>query len=740
MSIRSTLNRSLLLPILSLVVVAVIVVGVAAYHLGNAQLEHRVQTLSESSAVLFEDLLWQMDYDTLQVLLDEYVLLGAITSAHIDSGLTEEISAGGEVSSSDTYLVSRELLHRSGDTVRQIGRLTLEMSRDGVWDLVKSSVLTTLVVAILAALATTFIIQHLLNKGLIMPVQAIANGLDSWFGDWRDFRIDLGRGERHMRHSQDELDRLVESIHGMRDQILNANRVIESKDVRLLSAARIAGIGYATFELESENIVECDETFASLVGQTVDDMLNFNIRRDIVGKRVHPDDIPQAEVIRQQLMQGLNAEGVFKVATANGEYRYIRQMFSISSPARAGQATRVLTVAQDVTELHRLQANLVQAQKVRAIGNLTGGVAHDFNNILAVISGNLELLEDIETNPVALGYLHTSQHAVHLGAELTQQLLSFARKQPLRPVVLDIARMIRKSLPLLRTSVGESVDLDFVADGGLWRAEVDPAQLQAAILNLIVNARDAMPDGGKLTIEAGNARLDRTYADLHDEVVPGQYVCIAVSDTGVGMSEDIISQALEPFYTTKDVGRGTGLGLPMAFGFAKQSGGHLKIYSEPERGTTVKLYLPRLNGSRGDVNSARVGRSAANLEGLQVFLVEDSTELRETFTMQLKQMGAIVHGAPDGDTVFAMAPAIPRIDLILCDVILPNGMKGPEVVSGLQAFYPEAAVVYMSGYTENAIIHQGRLDEGVIMLQKPFSRHDLLAAVTSAMNEHRAES
>ncbi|MGQ7843065.1 ATP-binding protein [Granulosicoccus sp. 3-233] len=738
MSIRSTLNRSLLLPILSLVAIAVVVVGVATYLAGNAQLERRIQTLSESSAVLFEDLLWQMDYDTLQVLLDEYVLLGAITSAHIDAGLPEEIWAGSEQTGPDGYLVSRELLHRSGDSVRQIGRLTLETSRDGVWDLVKFSVAVTLLVAILAALATTFIIQHLLNRGLVEPVLAIANGLDSWFGDWRDFRIDLGRGESPGKHQQDELDRLVDAIHGMRDQILTADRVIESKEGRLLSAARIAGIGYATFELETENIVECDEIFASIVGQTVDDMLRFNIRQDIVGKRVHPDDIEQAEAIRQQLRQGLAAEGVFRVATAAGEYRYVRQLFSIS-PNGEGQATRILTVAQDVTELHHLQATLIQAQKVKAIGNLTGGVAHDFNNILAVISGNLELLEDIVDDPLAIDYLHTSQHAVNLGAELTQQLLAFARKQPLRPEVLDIARMIRKSLPLLRTSVGESVDLDFVTDGGLWRAEVDPTQLEAAILNLIINARDAMPDGGKLTIEAGNARLDRHYADLHEEVEPGQYVCIAISDTGVGMSEATISQALEPFFTTKDVGRGTGLGLPMAFGFAKQSGGHLKIYSEPGRGTTVKLYLPRMNGSQEAARSTLVGRSAASLEGLQVFLVEDSTELRETFTTQLQQMGAVVHGAPDGDTVFAMALGIPCIDLILCDVILPNGMKGPDVVSGLQEIYPEAAVVYMSGYTENAIIHQGRLDEGVIMLQKPFSRRDLLTAFTSAMAECSAD-
>ncbi len=731
MGIRSTLTKSLLLPIFSLVLVAVVAVGTVTYQVGNHQLEQRVQTLSESSAVLFEDLLWQLDYDTLQVLLDEYVALGAVSAVHINTGLPAEIRAGSADLEPTAFLLSRDLLYRGDGPVRQIGRLTLEMSREGVWDLVRLSVMATLIVASLAALATTFIIQHLLYKRLIAPVLAIANGLDNWFGDWRDFRIDLGRGESRNKHKQDELDRLVQSIHGMRDQILTANRIIESKDDRLLSAARIAGIGYATFELESERIIDCDENFASMVGQTVEAMLDINIRRDIVAERVHPDDVHQAEDIRQQLKLGHAAEGVFRVATSVGVYRHIRQLYSISSQIE-GQPIRVLTVAQDVTELHRLQATLIQAQKVKAIGNLTGGVAHDFNNILAVISGNLELLEDSVTDPLAHGYLLTSQHAVQLGADLTQQLLAFARKQPLRPVVLDIAKMIRDSLSLLRTSVGESIDLNFVSDGGLWRTEVDKTQLEAAILNLVINARDAMPEGGKLTIEAGNTRLDRDYAEIHEEVNPGQYVCIAITDAGCGMSAATISQALEPFFTTKDVGKGTGLGLPMAYGFVKQSGGHLKIYSELGRGTTVKLYLPRMNASEDTVRLELPGPAAAQFNGLQVFLVEDNEDLRRTFTMQLEQMGSIVHSAPDGQAVFRVAPGIPSIDLILCDVILPNGMKGPEVVAGLQALYPTAAVIYMSGYTENAIIHQGRLDEGVIMLQKPFSRRDLVAAFVSA--------
>lgn len=304
--------------------------------------------------------------------------------------------------------------------------------------------------------------------------------------------------------------------------------------------------------------------------------------------------------------------------------------------------------SQDVTELSRMHTTLLHAQKVKAIGTLSGGVAHDFNNILAVISVNLELLEEKISDPSARDYVQTSLHAVQLGADLTHQLLAFARKQPLRPEVLDNSRLLRNSISLLRTSVGESIDLEVVADGGLWRAEVDKAQLEAAILNMVINARDAMPDGGKLTIEVGNARLDRIYAEQHEEVVPGQYVCIATTDTGCGMNMTTISQALEPFFTTKGVGEVVGLGLPMAFGFAKQSGGHLKIYSEIDRGTTVKLCLPRVSSSSEVERTQFAEWTATQFQGLHVFLVEDKEDLRKTFTRHLELMGSIVYSAPDG--------------------------------------------------------------------------------------------
>ncbi|ASJ72731.1 hybrid sensor histidine kinase/response regulator [Granulosicoccus antarcticus] len=732
MGIRTTLNKSLVLPISALALAAVVLVSIFTYQTGNAQLEQRIHNLAQSSAVLFEDLLWQMDNSTIEVLLEKYVSLGAVTAAQITAKDPDyNLQVGDSQPAASSYRYSHILERKDSHSTRQIGILTLEMSYQLVWDMVRTRILETLAVASLAVLATTFIIQYLLNNRLVEPVLKISNGLDNWHGDWHDFKINLGRNEHHSKSHENELDRLVSSIHGMRDQILAANRIIETKDERLLSAARIAGIGYASFDLGSGKIVECDDIFASMSGQTVGEMMVASSREDMLNKRLHADDFDQMMEIRRQLAHGIETEGAFRIANATGDYRHIRQLFTVAS-RKQGESSLVLVVAQDVTELNRLQSTLVHAQKVKNIGNLTGGVAHDFNNILAVISGNLELLEERISEPLARGYVQTSFRAVKHGAELTHQLLAFARKQPLQPEVLDPSRLIRDSLSLLRTSVGESVDLEVVTDGGLWRTEVDKTQLEAAIMNLVINARDAMPNGGKLTIEVGNTRLDRDYSQLHYEVQPGQYVCIAITDSGCGMSAMTISQAMEPFFTTKDVGKGTGLGLSMAYGFVKQSGGHLKIYSEIARGTTVKLYLPRAKASQEAPPSPLTAPIATRFHGLHVFLVEDNDELRQTFTLQLEEMGALVNSASDGNTAFRLAPGIPQIDLILCDVILPNGMKGPEVVAGLKDAYPDAAVIYMSGYTENAIIHQGRLDDGVIMLQKPFSRADLVTAFTRA--------
>jgi len=727
--VRASLNRGVFLPIIALVLVAAALIAYSNYRIANAQLEARIETLARNSALLFQDLLWHFDLETIQTLLNEQVEFNAVTGARVTDGETLNLQAGNLTQSQSAYTVSRPLLRVRDGRVSEIGVLTFESTRAPVWKVVRTRVITALLVATGAILATTLLIHKLLNRTLITPVLKISNGLRNWSGDWRDFRIDLGRARDG--REDDELDELVASIHGMRDHILRANESVVANERRLVRAAQIAGIGYSSFDVKTGQYVACDENFAAMIGHTVNEMLAVNVFDDIIPKRIHPDDVEAARTIGTVILHEGIAHGLFRVANRSGEYRHIRQIFEVDEPTE-GKPRLVHTVAQDLTEINRLQSNLLQAQKVEAIGNLTGGVAHDFNNLLAIVSGNLELLLDDIQEPSARDYIETCLNAVGRGATLTRQLLAFARKQPLSPVVLDPARLIRESEALLRSSVGEAIELEVVADGGLWHTEADKPQLEAAILNLVINARDAMPDGGKLTIEVGNARLDREYASWHDEVEPGQYVCIAITDSGNGMAPEMIGRVFEPFFTTKKFGKGTGLGLPMVFGFAKQSGGHLKVYSELGRGTTVKLYLPRANAPSSPVAPDRELVAAHRFSGLHVFLVEDDESLRQTYVAQLGRLGCVVHAAADATTAFNLARKVPKVDLILCDVILPGGMKGPQVVEKLSKTYPDAAVVFMSGFTENSIIHHGRLDEGVIMLQKPFTMKDLVLAVSRA--------
>lgn len=726
--IRRKVNRSLVLPIFSLVVLAALVVAISSYRLGNSSLERRVETLAQSSAVLFEDLLWQLDYDTIQLLLDEHIALGAVTGAQVTAGNQVSFVAGKMDGGRSYYAYSRPLMRSYRGEEMQMGMLTLEMSRQGVSRLVARRVLATLVVASLAVLATVLIIQRLLNRRLIAPVLKIADGLENWTGDWRAFEIDLGRRKRdEVADAGDELDRLVHSIHSMRNQILSSHEIIKSHEQSLLVAAKFAGIGFSTYELETGRYLQCDNNFANLFGMTKQEIACSSFTDDIIATIVDANDAEQARGIAARLAANGTADGVFLFGHPSGDQRYIRQFFMLETDS-GSQGAVVRTIAQDVTEITQLQANYLQAQKMKSLGSLTGGLAHDFNNILAVILGNLELLQEEISEEAQHRYVDTSLDAVRRGKALTSQLLSFARKQPLRPEIINASQLLEESRALLDTTVGAAIDLEFVLDGGLWNIEADKTQLETAILNLVINARDAMPDGGKLTIEVGNTKLDRIYARSHEEVEPGQYVCIAVSDVGNGMDSEAIERALEPFYTTKEVGKGTGLGLPMAYGFTKQSGGHFKIYSEVDNGTTVKIYLPRviLSGERDDPQEDE--DLGCDLAGLHVFLIEDDDNLRKTFEAQLSKLGCMVHVASDGPTALQLAETVSQVDLVLCDVILPNGMNGPRVVTALSDVFSDAAIIYMSGYTENAIIHQGRLDEGVTMLQKPFAMSDLKTA------------
>ncbi|MCQ4158390.1 CHASE3 domain-containing protein [Roseomonas sp. GC11] len=390
----------------------------------------------------------------------------------------------------------------------------------------------------------------------------------------------------------------------------------------------------------------------------------------------------------------------------------------------------------DVTRRVEAEALLRQSQKMEAVGQLTGGVAHDFNNLLQVVSANLDLMgRDLGPDHPVRRYLGHAISALARGARLTAQLLAFARRQPLDPRVLNPGRLVQDMADLLRRTLGERIAVEAVVAAGQWNALVDPGQLENALLNLALNARDAMPEGGKLTIEVGNSVLDQDYAGAHLEVEPGSYVMIAVSDTGSGMTPEVAARAYEPFFTTKGEGRGTGLGLSQVYGFVKQSGGHLKIYSEPGQGTTVKLYLPRSLAAEEVPGGGVPGPVMGGTE--TVLVVEDDAEVREAVVEMLQDLGYRVLRAENAEAALTVVSSGVQVDLLFTDVVMPGPLPTREMVRRAQGQLPGMKVIYTSGYTANAIIHDGRLDREVQLLSKPYRREELARQVRRALGPAR---
>ena len=372
----------------------------------------------------------------------------------------------------------------------------------------------------------------------------------------------------------------------------------------------------------------------------------------------------------------------------------------------------------------RAEESLRQAQKMNAIGQLTAGIAHDFNNLLTGIGGALEMIRRRTPQPSldVERFIELGRNGVARAASLTQRLLAFSRQQPLQIEAIDANRLATGMSELLRRTLGEKVRIETILGGGLWRARADVAQLESAILNLALNGRDAMPEGGVLTIETANAHLDDAYAAANVEVTPGQYVLIAVSDTGTGMEPEVIARAFEPFFTTKPRGQGTGLGLSMAFGYVKQVGGHLKIYSELGHGTTVKLYLPRALGEADVVSEKTMPPPVARMgTGPVTLVVEDDPVVREFAVSACRELGCTVHQAGSGAEALAVLEANADVALLFTDIGLPGGMNGRQLADAAVMRRPELKVLFTTGYTANAIVHHGMLDPGVNFIGKPFS-------------------
>jgi PAS domain S-box-containing protein len=598
------------------------------------------------------------------------------------------------------------------------------------------------ILSIILALIPALMLSDVVESRLV--VFAVAIMVSAWYGGWKPGLVATSFALTVSSYF---------SLSGPQTPVQYRNAIIHLTlfvVVALLicwfnAALRSAQEGLRRSELNFRSLVtnapygicRCDSDGILLgVNPAFVSMLGYSAASELVGRslpNLYADSqqwFTLADYFRSlEQFHGLAAEWVRK----DGSSTLVR----LSGRAIRGEGNAIFfeLFTEDVTERRALEQQLRQSQKMEAIGRLAGGIAHDFNNLLMVISGYCEfLLDRIGSNPELRGPAQEIASAAERATSLTRQLLAFSRKQMLAPKVVDLNAVVTENLKMLTRLIGEDIDLVMVPGGDIGAVKADPGQIEQVIMNLAVNARDAMPHGGKLTIETSNVTLDDNYARFHAPVQPGDYVMLAISDTGVGMDTDTQTHIFEPFFTTKGT-KGTGLGLSTVYGIIKQSGGYVWVYSEPGKGTTFKIYLPRISAT-GETMEAEAPAENAHPEqgGETILLVEDEPNLRGLTEQYLRNQGYTVLEAADGAAAIQVSNAHPGpIHLLLTDVIMP-GMNGRELAQRISSLRPEAKVLYMSGYTENAIGHNGTLDEGITLLQKPFTLPALKAKVREVLD------
>jgi PAS domain S-box-containing protein len=513
----------------------------------------------------------------------------------------------------------------------------------------------------------------------------------------------------------------------------------ESRFVQLVNAV----IDYAIFQLDPKgNILTWNSGAQRIKGYSAEEIIGQHF------SRFYTEDDRGAGLPQKGLMMAardgrFESEG-WRVRKDGSKFR----ASVVIDPIRdeRGNLVGFAKVTRDVTEryeaqraLRETQEQLAASQKMEAVGQLSGGIAHDFNNLLMIVLGNLENIERHikqlpEPNPNLQRATANALRGAHRAATLTSRLLAFSRRQALNPRPIDVNKFLIGAAEFMQRSLGESVEIQVVGAAGLWQVEADPNYLETALLNLAINSRDAMPGGGKITIEAANVFADHEYCRKNPELVPGPYVVICVSDTGCGMPPDVLSRAFEPFFTTKEPGQGTGLGLSQVYGFVKQSGGHIKIYSEVEQGTTIKIYLPRHAGQSADNEDESAEPVSVSERGESILIVEDDSDLRAYILEVLRGLGYRVRAVSNASAALPILQETrQRVDLLLTDVVMP-GRNGRELGNEAQRLRPGLPILYMTGYSRNAVVHHGRLDEGVEVLQKPIGQQVLATRVRDLLD------
>jgi len=555
------------------------------------------------------------------------------------------------------------------------------------------------------------LLAGVLTRGAYLSNRALATSLSATKAAKESLEVEVAVRKEHLGAAQEEVRKstsvMENTFHSMAEAVL----VIDTKgNVLLANPAAERLLGYHP-------------------GMAVDDLWQVNTFCEPDGETLTLDDRPSTRALHGEPVD--RKEVIIRPTDGR---KPVHAMVS-ARPLRDAQdrIRGVSLVYHDITDVQEAERKLQQSQKLEAIGKLTGGVAHDFNNMLTVIAGTMEvLMDELKDRPDVLQTAGLIDQAAERCTELIQHLLAFARKQPLRPRNVDLNGAVLDIAKLLRPTLGEQIEIDAILTEGTTIAHIDSSQLANSLVNMAINARDAMPHGGKLLLETRNVVLDEAYAQANSDVVPGRYVMLAVSDTGTGMPPSVRDQVFEPFFTTKGAGKGSGLGLSMVYGFVKQSGGHIKIYSEEGHGTTIRLYLPPARTAT-EVSAPTIAPMSGGHE--TILVVEDDTLVRDFVIAQLHSLGYRTIAAADGREALTYVERAIPFDLLFTDVIMPGGINGRQLADEVVRRRPGVRVLYTSGYTDNAIIHHGRLDEGVLLLSKPYRKNQLAHMIRVALGD-----
>ncbi len=580
--------------------------------------------------------------------------------------------------------------------------------------------------------AASLALSRRLPATIINPIRELTR-LVGQLSTKKDFSVRAGTSDIHIK----EIQVLANGFNKMLAALQSRDTQLRKNKDRLSLALWGSGQGMWDWEL-STNEVFFDQQASTLLGFKPDYGTEAFGLDD---GHVHPDDYPKLRDAHSSCLAGRTTvfEVEYRVPMGDNDWRWLEIRGKVVARDDTGAPIRLAGTLQDVDERKqqqeergRLEAELLQAQKIESLGQLTGGIAHDFNNLLSIITGNLQLLER-GANDEQKELVQPALRAALRGGELTARLLAYSRRQALEPKIVDLNELLLEMTDLFNRALGQIIEIKTVFYESLWRTTVDPGQLENAVLNLVINARDAMPDGGALTIETSNVTLDRLYVERKPTVKPGDYVLLAVSDTGTGIAPDVLKQVFDPFFTTKDVSKGTGLGLSIVCGFVDQSGGHFEIDSEPGHGTRVKIFLPR---SYADLSEDDGDSGAELVEGGDeiILVVDDDNAVRTVAAVLLRDYGYEVLEAHDASSALEILDKRDDIDLLFTDVMMPE-IRGPVLAEMARKLRPNMNVLFTSGYTESAVMYRGALIDSSLLLTKPYDREALARKIRYALTE-----